>query len=623
MISKYEDRFKRLREEGVEEKYLRTVELISNYINSANTLEQIERDLSDSSFFTKLDNFDGRLLGSVAYVKLVIDEFCDLVRTSSENNASIIILLQDISELLNQAYKAPPSTDVNALIEKLNKLFDLDDKFFKNNDAKTLFFSVSYLLQLIKPTLNSLYYWERIAVFALVSSQKLSGETANMLKKIEEKMERLAIAEPISVELPVEEVQVYLEMEEQLAPLDSLQAYFNKRHLAIFAEVNDELLEVYGGLKSIKKLTVLEEQMEKDATDLGRYLTLKQTISERQGKINALMRLLENATANDSYIYGRQSFLEFITRNSDDYEILKKQLNDQQGKRFMFAVNELSDAVSNKDYSQRFTNAMSWITAPMTVVIRATASQTIQDDIREFMPDTKDSECKRTLKILTERHLQQLLATQAKEEQEFAEINNRLFNTRDKMCQLAAQEDEQTLITLQRNINTAKESITSYKNLLVLVKENMGFVAKFEDYTANLADFIRIHDDFWVRLSNFFAQICSIFKSEAAKMIDEAKKSQERAMQFSKEYQDTIKEQLHRINSDLAVDETIKTQLQEHFHQEVNVITGQRSSLVWGKKEVLLVIKELEQMFSLRREVAPNPDNSANPEEPEVLTATP
>jgi hypothetical protein len=568
-MSEYKERFQqwRARNADIEEKYLKTVDLINDYVGAVNHLEQIKQDFSGTAptKFIEFDQFGTRTLGAVAFVKLIVDESREVFAQGTETN-ELYTLLTDLSKIFTQFYEKPRSIktkDAQLLIERINQILDLDDALFSNErQTRLLLFSTYLLLQFVNPTFGSINYWINKLVSQVINVNSLTTDVANLQRKVENKVQRLILSSqnPESLEL------IKL-------PLQLLEEHFNQRYLRILTEENEHT--------SIKKIQLLQQELNKNSTDIARYLMIKQNIE----KIHATKSLLKKAEENDAYVYGRQYFLDFIASNSDTYAIFKESLNNEEGQQFLEKVNQLSQATDDNDLTFKINKGFSWVIAPLAITYRAVTPQFIQGGVITRLPATRDSECKLMLKKIANDTLVQLAAVVAQEEHEF-----------DDNQELADQPLD-AFIALQEGLDATKRALNSYQKILLKIKENQVYLHQYQGYSEHLREFLCSYDGFWVTLSNYFAKICSIFKSDTAQMVEKAKAFQTQVDRVSKEYQTIIDEQMQKIDEDASLDAAVKTQLMEYFSVEMNVKGKWRSTSIPGKHSTSVLMLKLGRIF--------------------------
>ena len=129
----------------LEQKYIDTAVLVSDYVDSVKTLEEIKVGFqaNGSPVYKEFERFHGRSLGAVAFLKLTLDEFCEQLAPAG-TNTPLYNTLSELGRLISSIYDRPRSisgNDVRGVFKFLNELLALDssplDKFVQ--EKKLLF----------------------------------------------------------------------------------------------------------------------------------------------------------------------------------------------------------------------------------------------------------------------------------------------------------------------------------------------------------------------------------------------------------------------------------------------------------------------------------------------------
>jgi hypothetical protein len=314
--------------------------------------------------------------------------------------------------------------------------------------------------------------------------------------------------------------------------------------------------------------------------------------------LNAIDALLQAANVNDAQVFGRKYFLDFIRENQESFTVLMNNVSDSNKTRLLTKISELTSVVEAQTLPIKLMYGLSWLTTPVTSLYRALTPKTAQNGIVTLMPLTLDSECKVMLKELAQSCLLDLNKELGTQNQQIQEITNQLFSDDEVLKQLIMTEPLETLAVLQKGTEVAHKSLQIYSALLISVKANMDFLHQYRFNSQTLKEFIRVNDNFWVLLSNFFAQIGALFKTDTAKMIDMATECKRKVDDLCTKYQNAVDLEMKHIEEDPTVPKEVKNQLKEHFITEVNEANRQRPSYSSIKKRhVRLLIRSLSQLF--------------------------
>ena len=305
------------------------------------------------------------------------------------------------------------------------------------------------------------------------------------------------------------------------------------------------------------------------------------------------------AKANDSLVTGRKYFLVFLASNIESFTVFRDALKPEQRKLLLSKIATLRQAVEKQNFSIKFNEKLSWISAPFTSVYRTLTSQLLQELIAMKMPSTLDSECKTLLKELADNCLTRLAAELALEKQQIDAILTQLLGEDEELKQFLLEESDTTLLMLAKKAGESKEAVKAYYHILFSIKENMDFLHRYNEYGNALSEFIRVHDDFWVRLSNFFAQFLAIFKTDSAKLIDAAKRCKYKIDELRDQYQHAAELQIGQLQADPNLAEEVKTEIKDHFHAQVNKRHyRQQSNAPLRKREARLLVDSLGKLFN-------------------------
>lgn len=567
---------------------LHTALLMHNYIRSVNNLGMIKDAFADSfnsELFIRLNIFDARERGAVLFAKLTVDEALEQLQPAG--NEDLCNALQDLSDITGHLFnsKIPSTADVRKLLQIVNNLLDLDDSVFTDKAlAANLLFTLFLILNLGEPTLQSLNAWALTAVSWVIPIPEIRESIDTLLQKAEEKAVILAA-------MP--------EGTEELNVVGLAQSCFNQQYLSLLTEQSpNEQLRNTDELVIQKKLVAVEETMAQVSVGLLSLLTLRSSNHELGLRIKSLKAFLKVVIENESRVSGRMYFLDLVANNAAAYQTLLKTLPEQKKNAFEVMVKQLTIAKEEKNLSQQMSYGLSWLAVPVTHSYRYVTPQKIQDAALTWMPSTWDSECKGALKQLLMETLDDLSGTIQSQQEEIIRINNQLFQQDNDLKRQILSEPDEGLLQLQQTVTLAGYSIHRYQNLLHSVKENQDCLQKYQAYTDTLRYFIQEHNNFWVKLSNFFAQICWLFKTDAARMLDTVTQCKIKLDRLNAKYQEMIDSSLKKIDQDEDVDASIKKQLKKQFKTEMEQGRIEPHNRSIGERSIRLLVKNLDRLFA-------------------------
>ncbi|WP_133135939.1 hypothetical protein [Legionella rowbothamii] len=568
---------------------LHTALLMHNYIQSVTNLGMIKEAFTDSfnsELFIRLDIFNARERGAVLFAKLTVDEA--LEQLQSAGNEHLRNALQDLSEITGKLFntKIPSTADVRKLLQIVNNILDLDNSLFTDKALATnLLFTLFLILNLGEPTLQSLSSWTLKAVSWVIPIAEIRESIATLLQKAEAKA---LILIPKTEEA------------DELNVVGFAQSYFNQRCLSLLTEQPpDEQLRNNDEFTTQKRLVLVEETMAQTSAGLLSLLSLRSSNHELGLRIKSLKAFLDVVVENESRVSGRMYFLDLVANNAAAYQILLTTLPQQKKNAFETMVKHLTIINEKKNLTQQMSYGLSWLAVPVTHGYRYVTPQKIQDAALTWMPSTWDSECKGVLKQSLIDTLDELNGTLQSQQEEITRINNQLFLQDNDLKRQILSESDEGLLQLQQTVTLAARAVHTYQALLHSMKKNQDFLHKYQANAETLGHFIQIHNSFWVKLSNFFAQICWLFKTDAARMLDTVTQCKTKLDDLNAKYQEMIDSSLKKIDQNENVDASIKRQLREQFKMEMereerieprNRPTGERS--------IRLLVKSLDRLFA-------------------------
>jgi hypothetical protein len=161
---------------------------------------------------------------------------------------------------------------------------------------------------------------------------------------------------------------------------------------------------------------------------------------------------------------------------------------------------------------------------------------------------------------------------------EIEKLSKKIAGENEPLKQLLIQEHPKNLTVIEEANRSVEAGLDKFHILSHSFMKKQEWLHNLKSTHTEITNFIKKHDDFWVGLSNFFAQIHSCFKSDAAIMIDEAKKLQEDLSVFEQKYNKVIDKELEDIKNNADVPEAMKDKLISKFPSNEKIEVGSPSN---------------------------------------------
>lgn len=574
MLSKLQ-RFQQWRgqEADSEEHYFQAASLMSQYIDSVDSLDTIRDHFkggTDSALLNRFGSLEERTKGALLFAKFVIDEVLEQIQCGSSKQQTLYNSLNELSNIIASIYensRKPSTENINKALIILNNVLGLDDAAFTDKEKEPLvklLLTLFFLLNLVEPTLSSLSRWFFFVVSCFIPIEQIRKNVGDLMQKVEEKKYMIS---------PV------IESSDASDFIKLAQACFNRRYLNLLAvsplkeSIQDISLDEEKRVKEleiINKLTLLQGNMKQTANALVRLVNLRRSHQELTLQFNSLGKLsLAVEEKNQQGSSGSRCFLDLIDNNAAEYRVFLSMLSEHEKKIFQFNVEQLEINRQEKNRLQQVVQKLHWLAGAVGHIASSSSLQNITSRSL-ILKITLDGECKRLLKSCLTRYVIELTARLKKQEREMGCIRKQLFQDDEELMHQVLIEPDKALLELQKITQEACGAIYNYRVVLNSVKENMDFLHKYQMDSQVLEAFIRVNNTFWVRLSNFFAQICWLFKTDAARMVDGVIQCKAKVDAFKVEYQKTIECTLEQINRDVHVDKRIKNELKKQFNTEIS-----------------------------------------------------
>ncbi|WP_457605074.1 Dot/Icm T4SS effector Lem20 [Legionella pneumophila] len=542
-----EERFNEWRQEKAksEQAYIKTVPLVEEYIKSFDTLAELRNDVANpnSEKIKKMDAHKRRTLGVLLYAKLKLDEVIEKISDSDSQEKDLLI---ELNNTLSKAYDNPKSdakNRVKILIETTEHLLNIEHHSYPQL-AKELCADLYALLCIAKISLKK----NEILASWFIDVHEINKKLEELLAKTEEKVESLdkILSEKLNESL-------------ETSPKDrTIQEHFNERFTEILS----------GDEKQRTKLDKLKMSLKEVAEGLSGIVELrkeKATIGEKIKKIEALLKTVEE---NDKKVTGRQYFLDLLASHKDHFNTLMSTEGGELKKQLAGKIEQLK----NPDFYQTVSSTLlwgaSWATSLGTVIYRQITPQAVQDRVSAYAPATLDSEAKALLQELARQQLIELKKQQSLKRDELVQRYSQLSSGSPELEKLIINATSDHLEQIAAATTETSKVLDGYDQIEIKLKDNVEKLKGNQLTRKQLSDFIEKNDTWIVKLSNWLAEnIHEIFKSDTARMIDKARKAQQKLGEFERQYQTEIESEKAKIENNDSLSSEMKVFLKNQFEE--------------------------------------------------------
>ncbi|HAU0336993.1 TPA: Dot/Icm T4SS effector Lem20 [Legionella pneumophila] len=542
-----EERFNEWRQEKAksEQAYIKTVPLVEEYIKSFDTLAELRNDVANpnSEKIKKMDAHKRRTLGVLLYAKLKLDEVIEKISDSDSQEKDLLI---ELNNTLSKAYDNPKSdakNRVKILIETTEHLLNIEHHSYPQL-AKELCADLYALLCIAKRSLKK----NEILASWFIDVHEINKKLEELLAKTEEKVEGLdkILSEKLNESL-------------ETSPKDrTIQEHFNERFTEILS----------GDEKQRTKLDKLKMSLKEVAEGLSGIVELrkeKATIGEKIKKIEALLKTVEE---NDKKVTGRQYFLDLLASHKDHFNTLMSTEGGELKKQLAGKIEQLK----NPDFYQTVSSTLlwgaSWATSLGTVIYRQITPQAVQDRVSAYAPATLDSEAKALLQELARQQLIELKKQQSLKRDELVQRYSQLSSGSPELEKLIINATSDHLEQIAAATTETSKVLDGYDQIEIKLKDNVEKLKGNQLTRKQLSDFIEKNDTWIVKLSNWLAEnIHEIFKSDTARMIDKARKAQQKLGEFERQYQTEIESEKAKIENNDSLSSEMKVFLKNQFEE--------------------------------------------------------
>lgn len=586
--------------------------LVNDYIHSVKHINTIRAEFSNSQSdqYIGFNQYGKRAFGVLLHCKLQIEEALEQIPVTGITER---ILLNDLKNILEDIYDNPqsnPPQKASDLITKTKILLTLDPELLADKKlAKALCFDLYTLLNIASLSMSQLTWWQEMAVKAVIDLNKIKDEVTVLLRMTEDKvtqldnilMESSNNTQSIG-ERTVSSVLEYGDQTQEVAPwVQMVEVELPKEHNPISVKktiqdyLNEDFLDLIKGSNSEdKEFILVEERMNKVLEGINRLISKRNKKEEISIKIEKIRSLFNVFKENDKKVRGRQYFSVLINSHLESFNMLMDNCSGSKKQQLIEKIERLN----NPKTSQHVLYSISQATSMITHVYRACVPQKLQDTVTTKIP-TLDSECKTELKDLARACIAVLNQEYSVTDREIAILNHQLSNESMELEQLIAQESTANLVLLVKANKAARDALQQYRGVSEFLNGTVWYLNVIKESTSVLTQFIQTHDGFLVKLSNFFAQISSLFKSDTAVMIDRAHEMKEELARFELDYRNELAKELNTIVNHPDINQEIKNRLQ----QKIGIgLTSETRIIPYtspGKAEVRYLTKSLEELFNM------------------------
>ncbi|WP_454784390.1 hypothetical protein [Legionella sp. WA2024007413] len=609
MLSKIE-RFKEWRgnKSEAEQDILESALIMIHYIDSVRNLDDIATNAQVKYY--EFDQYKKRSWGTAVFAKLFIDEAIAHLPKTAEKERVLLTQSSEVVAALYENWKKNTMGNIFTLIGNIEKLLALNSVPFEDkNQYKKFLLSAAMLFHIIKLGIAEIESdWKAQILLAFIDLKQIKPKIDLFLQKIEERMAQLT--QP--AHLQVQNIAT-----DPLKPVKELLA---KRYLKVIGVPvrngkTQRITAPYSLIRIapatpqprpparsiLESLSALETDMEKVHLGIFSLIDLRTKKLELEKTIEVVRGLLLAAEENDLKITGRKYFLDFIEEKEQSIQILLEHSEETRKQGLVEKIKQLKNMGESPDLSSEVIQGVSWMATPITVVFRTATPQKLQNIIESSFPATLDSLCKTEFKEMAKVCLLDLETKLKKKEKQVAIINNRFFNQDEELKSLIATETLERLAVLQQANKEMSEAVQACSKLLATVKANSLFLYDLQQKSQTLGEFIKLHDGFFVKISNLLAQYFTCFKTKTARMIDDAAHLKIKVDGLAKEYRGVVTKGIGQIDHIPSLDERIKTHIKNQFKAEEFEISQEKQNYMRpNKRTVRLLMQSLSKLFATK-----------------------
>ncbi len=614
--SKFTQRFNDWREEKAkdekENSRLETAILMADYVKKSN-LTEIKSDLVDtkSEKYKEFDKYDDRFLSTFVFSQFVLADYRDSLPEVASKEKE---LLSSLIQTLRTLYENPPNKVGETIKSLIGGFKRWTEEYANSNPDKAkvqdVFKSLYVIMRKMHIYLAGLNYLTANAAKLMgLNVEELKGTVAQMLDAIDQKHQEIVKLQDVA---NVGDGQV--------AAPKSLVEHLNDLDLKLLTDPNLPILD---------KVKALEQRIKETPGDL---LTLiesrdyKVELEAKKAKVETLLKALKD---NNTSVTGRQYFLDFIDKNRDSFNAFMEVAPDGELKAGLLAtIKELEEPSLYRKTASAVQYTASLVTAIPTSVFRYIAPQFVQNTATNTF-DTIDSAAKRDLQRLIEEHLtkisNQLKTAEERVEKASEKIANGDQQVKKSILTCKVSELLEAATTLQKTNKEQSEVLGQYSDLYQEAMSSNKTLHQLAGLDKEVDKFIDKHDNFLVTLSNFFAELFKIFKSEKAELVDQAVEIRDAISELKDTHNKGIEADIKKIQDNPHISDSIKASLiqqltspQQNIGETLPELHEDESVVKQTPKEHIAAIQS--GFFSASAKPQQAPQSNPGPEEQQEQT---
>lgn len=587
MLSRIE-RFERWRGDSASEEkvFLDTALLMADYVERVDSLERLKADFAhvNSEQFVKLNQYSVRPLGALIYCKFIIAESLE------ENTAEFIQerrLFETVNDVLDVIFDDPRKNalaNVGNLINNTQAILSINiDEIADKQSAKLRCFAVYTMCSILNLEIAKLSGVLKMLVTSLIDLDKIQKDLALIMTKVEEMLVRL---EQWEKEFAHAQKNAHIIQK-------TVQQQFNDRFIGVLAT------EEPNHVKVTKILLNTDELIE----NLSGLINAREQQKELAGISDKVRTFLLSVDENNRKVRGRKYFLDLMNEYIEAFNLIMNSASEFKKEQLNSKIERLKKPVGFEKITSNLLYGISWVTSVFTVAYRWSVPQPIQKTIAAKLPATLDSQCKSSIQELAREYQVSLRAQSDEANKRINEKNQLLSHADPELTRLICKESTEDLKVILQAYNQIKSSVNEYKSLSSLLKGKAGQLAPLQNTHHILSEFIKHHDGWLVKLSNFLAQLWSVFKSDTAAMIDSARDLQNKLKQFETGYKNEVSKQINEIGAHPVLPKEIKSTLKKSFAMHNPMPKNHPRAVIYEKDDVRALIASTTSFFNANHQV--------------------
>lgn len=561
-----------------EDDIFKTALLISDYSSHADGLNSVKTHYSNpqSKAYKDLSQFKKRSSGIILFVKLVLDEALIQLPVSDDVVEPRRMIAQ-LNETITAVYVNPAKNsrvNIQRFLTQINEIITHDQPILIMKEPTiALMTSLHTLLQLANTYINNLPFYKRSAARGYgVNLNKLEVALAKLLTATERKLQHCElIIDTAQQTTATQEVQNMLHAQYETILNQSTVAELKIDSLGYALNTNIDLLE--------------------------QLRSLKQRSARCDFELWSLYNLLEVFVKNDEQVSDRKYCVELIAEYQTTFNLFLSHVNPYQRNELDELLNQLHSPELSQKLGASILYAISWLTALPTAVYRLMTPLNVQKMIDSALPATADSIAKQYICDNLNAIVINLNAQLSDLHQQESALITRLSQDNRELgmrLERASCEVVQQVIATSSAVAGAVEAYAACVKELQLSVNNIRIMQQAD---TDLAAFITINNTFFNKLMTFLAKICSLFKTDAVLVIEQASQMREQLLQQKTLYKQCISVALNNINNNPEIDSEMKTRLAEEFCVDSNTLVEPRIVEPLKPQQVKLMINNLSSLF--------------------------